>query len=74
MGPTADIDAIHRLIGAQMTSGGNAVVDCATLSQLPELVFSIGGSQLALSGQDYVLEVRPMLRLRRRRLRKAHTA
>ncbi|GAB1863384.1 Lysosomal aspartic protease [Camponotus japonicus] len=56
-GPVADVAAINKLIGASAI-GGQAIVDCNKIPQLPEIDFKLGGKKFSLSGKDYVLQIK----------------
>lgn len=56
-GPTAQIREINRDIGATAIAGGEYVVSCNRISQLPDIDFVLGGKNFTLQGKDYILEV-----------------
>ncbi|XGW23508.1 hypothetical protein V3C99_005610, partial [Haemonchus contortus] len=51
-GPPALVQEIQQIIGA----GPSGSIDCSTISSLPSITFSIGGSQLEMSAQSYVIK------------------
>ncbi|XP_064174579.1 nothepsin [Anguilla rostrata] len=53
-GPSSDILVLQQLIGATPTSIGEYLIDCARLSSLPQVAFTIGGVEFALSAESYV--------------------
>jgi len=56
-GPTSEVMDIQDKIGAKPIIGGEYSVDCATIGNLPNITFVIGGKSFTLTGQDYVLKV-----------------
>ena len=57
-GPKEQIRAINEAIGATIIPGtGEAIVDCSSISTLPEISFGLGGKQYTLSGEDYILKI-----------------
>lgn len=56
-GPTEEITAINKEIGATPIIAGEAVVDCNSIDHLPVINFVLGGRSFSLSGKDYVLKV-----------------
>ncbi|XP_061085073.1 nothepsin [Conger conger] len=53
-GPSSDILLLQQFIGATPTSIGEYLVDCARLSSLPQVAFTIGGVEFTLSAESYV--------------------
>ncbi|KAI4485856.1 PREDICTED: lysosomal aspartic protease [Polistes canadensis] len=56
-GPTEEIKAINKEIGATPIIAGEAMVDCNSIDHLPVINFVLGGRSFSLSGKDYVLKV-----------------
>ncbi|XP_028843437.1 cathepsin D-like isoform X2 [Denticeps clupeoides] len=54
-GPSKDIAAIHRIIGAFPLDGQKHSVDCRSVPRLPEITFYLGGKEFTLAGKDYIL-------------------
>lgn len=42
------------------SAGGQAAVDCGKLHSMPDVVFTIGGREFALSADQYVLQIDAM--------------
>ena len=64
IGPISEVDQIQNLIGAQYNSDFSLyVLDCATVSQLPDIVFAISGTNFVFRASDYVIKVSSYLRL-----------
>ncbi|KAJ3277505.1 Vacuolar protease A [Borealophlyctis nickersoniae] len=68
--PTAEADAINTRIGGRKNAQGQYIIDCSTVPNLPQLVFTFGGKDFKLAdypwlsapaelytGKDYVLKV-----------------
>lgn len=53
----AQIEASLDGLCNTMSFGGPDVIDCATVSSLPTLVFTIGGATFELGPQDYILRI-----------------
>jgi cathepsin D len=56
-GPVKEMAALNSAIGALPIVGGEYTIDCAQINNLPDVVFTLGGKEFALTGKDYVLEV-----------------
>ncbi|XP_055920839.1 lysosomal aspartic protease-like [Eupeodes corollae] len=56
VGPTTEIDAITKALGAIPLSGGY-VIDCESISELPVAHFVLGGKTFSLEGKDYVINI-----------------
>ncbi|XP_061839535.1 nothepsin [Nerophis lumbriciformis] len=53
-GPTNDILILQQLIGATPTNIGEFLIDCARLSNLPQVSFVLGGMAYTLTAEHYV--------------------
>ncbi|KAK9508177.1 hypothetical protein O3M35_007898 [Rhynocoris fuscipes] len=56
IGPTEEISAIHRYIGAQEYLG-MGMVPCNNVDNLPSIVFHINGKEYILEGRDYIVNL-----------------
>jgi len=55
VGPKAEIERIHSLIGAKIDQYGMGyTVDCAKLDTMPDIVFTIGGKTFPLKPSQYI--------------------
>lgn len=56
-GPAEDTAVINTMIGATEILGGQYTISCELIPQLPNITFSIGGTDYTLSGKEYILQV-----------------
>jgi len=56
-GPTEQVAALAKQVGAQSLMGKEYTVDCSKLSSLPDLKVTLGGKEFTLTSKDYVLQV-----------------
>ncbi|GFO19117.1 cathepsin d [Plakobranchus ocellatus] len=56
-GPTAEIASINKEIGATPAIGGEYIVDCAQIDQMPNVTFTLSGNAFVLTPKEYVLKV-----------------
>ncbi|XP_069461336.1 cathepsin D-like [Ambystoma mexicanum] len=56
-GPTAEIRALHKAIGAMPLFNGEYMVNCKSVPSLPTITFTMGGRHYNLTGDQYVLKV-----------------
>lgn len=59
-GPTDEIAKLNEQIGATPIVGGEYVIDCAKVPQLPVMKVNINGKTYELEGKDYILKVSTM--------------
>lgn len=60
VGPKKEISDLNAKIGATPIPGGEYVVDCSSISNLPVIHFTLAGKDFPLSGSDYVLKISQM--------------
>uniref|UniRef100_A0AAY4CGQ6 Renin n=1 Tax=Denticeps clupeoides TaxID=299321 RepID=A0AAY4CGQ6_9TELE len=56
-GPTADINNINGWVGGDVDKNGDAIVSCANVHLMPDVVFSIYGYTFTLPAPAYVRQV-----------------
>ncbi|CAI9545903.1 unnamed protein product [Staurois parvus] len=57
IGPTEEIDALQKAIGALPLIHGEYMVICDQIPSLPVITFNFGGKDYSLTGEQYVLKV-----------------
>jgi hypothetical protein len=55
-GPSTDIRAIAREVGATATITGQYTVDCEKLEEIPDIAWTIDGSDYTVAGKDLVIQ------------------
>ncbi|KYN22785.1 Lysosomal aspartic protease [Trachymyrmex cornetzi] len=56
-GPVSEIENINKMIGAT-SIGGEAIVSCNQISDMPSISFILGGKNFTLTSEDYVLKIK----------------
>ncbi|KAM8894132.1 cathepsin D [Spinachia spinachia] len=56
-GPSAEVKALQKAIGATPLIQGEYMVSCDKVPSLPVVSFTVGGRSYALTGEQYVLKV-----------------
>merc|ERR1719495_1231535 len=57
-GPSFEVTALNKALGGTPVVGGEYILDCATLSSLPSIVFTIGGVDFPLTPDQYTMKVK----------------
>jgi len=57
VGPTKQVDALNRKLGAKVLNGEGIFPDCSVISSLPNIEIIINGNTFTLTPQDYVLQI-----------------
>ena len=55
-GPSKDVAKLAAMVGAKPNVMGEYTLDCSTVDQIPEFVFTIDNHEYTLSGKDVVIE------------------
>jgi len=56
-GPTAQIDALNKKLGAKVVNGEGIFTSCNVISKLPNIDIVIGANTFTLTPSDYVLKI-----------------
>jgi len=57
VGPTDNMDALNRKLGATVMNGEGIFEDCSVVSSLPDIQIVINGNTFTLTPNDYVLKI-----------------
>ena len=56
VGPKAEITRLAQMMGATANIAGEYTVDCNTVDQLPDVVFTIAGKEYSIPGSKTVIQ------------------
>jgi len=56
VGPKKDVRALAATVGAKANFVGEYTIDCAKLDSMPDIVFTIDGTDYPLAGKDVVIQ------------------
>jgi len=59
-GPVDEVNAINKALGGTPVVGGEYIIDCASLPNLPDITFTVGGVDFPLKPDDYVMKISQM--------------
>lgn len=55
-GPKAEVSKLAQMVGATANVMGEYTVDCKTIDQIPDIVFTIGGKEYSIPGNKTVIQ------------------
>jgi len=56
-GPLDEVTAINKALGGTPVVGGEYVIDCGTIPNLPDINFNVGGVDFPLKPEDYIMKI-----------------
>merc|ERR1711945_21532 len=59
-GPSEEVTKINKALGGTPVMGGEYIIDCAPLPNLPDINFKIGGVDFPLKPEHYIMKISQM--------------
>ncbi|ELU12180.1 hypothetical protein CAPTEDRAFT_225009 [Capitella teleta] len=59
-GPSAEVQKLNQELGGTAIPGGEYIIDCNKIPQLPNITFMLAGKPFTLTGKDYILAVKQL--------------
>jgi len=56
-GPLDEVTAINKALGGTPVVGGEYVIDCGSVPNLPDINFNVGGVDFPLKPEDYIMKI-----------------